>query len=90
MPDLVVEPRQDARHRPGEKWPHFPQRRPHRLVDLQQIEADHVPVGGHRRLQREVVAVGPFNVRMVNGVRIYRRTGLPISVAKRCRNNLKR
>jgi len=53
LPNHVVEPLQDARQRFGEKRPHLAQRRPHRLIDLKHIEADSVPVGGHRRLRRE-------------------------------------
>ncbi len=50
-PHLVMEPRQDARQRFCEQWPHFTQVCPHRLVDPDQIEADGVPVRGHRRLR---------------------------------------
>jgi hypothetical protein len=51
VPHLVVVPRQNAGQGFCEKRPHLAQRRPHRLVDLEQIEADCVPVEGHRRLQ---------------------------------------
>jgi hypothetical protein len=51
VPHLVVVPRQDAGQGYCEKRPHLAQRRPHRLVDLKQIEADCVPVGGHLRFR---------------------------------------
>jgi len=44
--DLVVEPRQNAGQGFCEERPHLAQGRPHRLVDIKQIEADGVPVGG--------------------------------------------
>lgn len=47
LPDLVVEPGQKAGQGFCEERPHLAQRRPHRLVDPKQIEADGVSVGGH-------------------------------------------
>jgi hypothetical protein len=53
LPDLVVEPGQNAGQGLCEERPHLAQRRPQRRVNIEQIEADGVPVGGHWRLQRE-------------------------------------
>jgi len=53
MPDLVVIACQNARQGLRKKRPHLAQRCPHWRVDLKQIEADCVPVGGHRRLRRK-------------------------------------
>jgi hypothetical protein len=70
LPDLVVEARENAGQVFGEKRPHLPQKGQRRPVDLKQIEADGVPIGGHGRLRRRGMAVRLFKMPRVNGVRI--------------------
>src|SRR5690348_9862835 len=52
MAHLVIKPRENAGERPGVERPHLAQDGSHRFVDLQQIEADGIPVKSHRRQLR--------------------------------------